>query len=391
MQPSSAIQDHRQANIRDLLLYALAATSGSVDAISFLALGKVFSSFMSGNIIFLGLRAVSIDAPGVVSILVAMASWAAGVYVSMRIINQPVGRSVWPRRVTAALGVSLIAQAVFVMVWALSKGQPSTDAAHVLLGSWAFAMGIQSDAVRTLHIEGVFTTAVTGTVLLFVREFMNRPAHLAETRRHAGVLISLLIGAAAGGHLLSHAHMAAPALPFLITTAVVATAALVFRKPGPGDEVEKSEHVYRTVSIDSKPRRYGQTITVGPHCFDSDEPTEYGGNDAGPTAVELLLAALGACAATTAQMAAEQRHWPRPQVHVGLSHAKVPAGSHAQSDPHRAAIDEIDLAVSFSGDLPEDQQQTLFEIANRCPVHRMLVSPIQISPRLLISTSPQRS
>jgi hypothetical protein len=38
------------------------------------------------------------------------------------------------------------------------------------------------------------------------------------------------VGATAGGLLLLHAHIYAPVLPFVITIAVVATAAIVFRK-----------------------------------------------------------------------------------------------------------------------------------------------------------------
>jgi hypothetical protein len=45
-----------EIRIRDLLLMALALSSGAVDSISYLGLGKVFTAFMSGNIVFLGLR-----------------------------------------------------------------------------------------------------------------------------------------------------------------------------------------------------------------------------------------------------------------------------------------------------------------------------------------------
>jgi uncharacterized membrane protein YoaK (UPF0700 family) len=45
-----------ELTVRDLLLNALTLSSGAIDAISFLALGKVFSAFMTGNIAFLGLR-----------------------------------------------------------------------------------------------------------------------------------------------------------------------------------------------------------------------------------------------------------------------------------------------------------------------------------------------
>jgi len=34
--------------------------------------------------------------------------------------------------------------------------------------------------------------------------------------------------------------------------------------------------------------RFVQNITVGPHIFQADEPSEHGGSDAGPDARELL-------------------------------------------------------------------------------------------------------
>jgi putative redox protein len=57
----------------------------------------------------------------------------------------------------------------------------------------------------------------------------------------------------------------------------------------------------RNVSVNSGPLKYEQNISVGPHVVQSDEPTVSGGNDAGPNAHELLMAALGACASITAQ------------------------------------------------------------------------------------------
>src|SRR6202521_1712782 len=101
-----------QLRVRDLLLNALTVSSGAVDAISFLALGKVFSAFMTGNIAFLGLRVAGAGGPGVVAILVSMAAFAVGVYVSTRIVTPSEGSGMWPRGVTVALGAALIAPAV---------------------------------------------------------------------------------------------------------------------------------------------------------------------------------------------------------------------------------------------------------------------------------------
>ena len=220
-----------ELTVRDLLLNALTVSSGAVDAISFLALGKVFSAFMTGNIAFLGLRvAGASNAPGVVAIVVSMAAFAAGVYLSTRIVKGSENSGIWSQRVTVALGISLVAHAVFLVVWFVSNGQPSVDVAHVLLGSWAFAMGMQSAAVRTLHVDGVFTTAATATIIYLAGDLTNWSATVAERRRLAGVLVSLFIGATAAGALLVHAHIYAPVLPFVITVVAVATAATLLRE-----------------------------------------------------------------------------------------------------------------------------------------------------------------
>jgi uncharacterized membrane protein YoaK (UPF0700 family) len=234
MQTEIATEIHHQTadlTVRDLLLNALTVSSGAIDAISFLALGKVFSAFMTGNIVFLGLRVAGAShAPGGVAICVSMAAFAAGVYLSTRIVKGSENSGIWPQRVTLALGISLIAHAVFLVVWFANNGQPTVEVAHVLLGSWALAMGMQSAAVRTLHVDGVFTTAATATIIFLVGDMTNWSGTVAERRRLAAVLVSLFVGGTAGGLLLVHAHIYAPVLPFVITVAAVATAATLMRE-----------------------------------------------------------------------------------------------------------------------------------------------------------------
>jgi uncharacterized membrane protein YoaK (UPF0700 family) len=91
-------------------------------------------------------------------------------------------------------------------------------------------MGMQSAAVRRLRVEGVFTTAATATIIFLVGDLANWTATVADRRRLAGVLVSLFVGATAGGVLLVKAHIYAPVLPFVITLAAVATAAIVLRE-----------------------------------------------------------------------------------------------------------------------------------------------------------------
>ncbi|MDB6032008.1 MAG: hypothetical protein JWM16_2346 [Verrucomicrobiales bacterium] len=222
--------------VRDLLLKALTVSSGAVDAISFLALGKVFTAFMTGNIAFLGLRVAGASAPGVVvpgvvTILAAMVGFAVGVYIGTLIVQASESSGMWSQRVTVALGVSVLPHAGFLALWFAKNGQPSLEVTNVLLGLWGMAMGMQSAAVRRLHVEGVFTTAATATIIVVVGDITNWAATVADRRRLAGVLVSLFMGATAGGLLLVYAHIFAPVLPFAITVAVVTTAASVLRAP----------------------------------------------------------------------------------------------------------------------------------------------------------------
>jgi uncharacterized membrane protein YoaK (UPF0700 family) len=145
--------------------------------------------------------------------------------------------------VTIALGLSLIAHAVFVAAWFASNGQPSTDVSHVLLGVWGLAMGMQSSAVRTRHVDGVYTTAATATIIFLVADLTNWSATVAERRRLAGVLFSLFVGATAGSLLLVRAHNYAPVLPLVITVAAVAIAAAVFRNRYAADERKRRSSI----------------------------------------------------------------------------------------------------------------------------------------------------
>jgi uncharacterized membrane protein YoaK (UPF0700 family) len=217
--------------VRDLLLNALTFSSGAIDAISFIALGKVFTAFMTGNIAFLGLRIAGAGGPGCVAILVSMVAFSIGVYFGTRLVK-PKGRTgggVWPHRVTRTLGLSLLGHGGFLILWFAFRGQPSNDASHVLLGLWAFAMGMQSAAVRSLHVDGVFTTAATATFIFVIGDLVTWSESTDERRRLWGVLIFLFLGALAGGLLLVQARLYAPVLSFVATVLVVVTAAVAFR------------------------------------------------------------------------------------------------------------------------------------------------------------------
>ncbi len=235
-----AINNDRLLRVRDGLMMALTVSSGAIDAISFLALGKVFTAFMTGNIVFLGLQAASVGGQSLASLVVALAAFAAGVFLSTRIVKPSKGSGAWPGRATVALGLGAVAQAGFLAVWVVVGGLPSVGVVNVLIGLSALAMGMHTGTVWSLGVTGVFTTAATATLTVFMSDAAEGSRPTAEMRRLAGVLLSLFIGAAAGGLLLAYARSYAPVLPLAVTILVVATAAIAPRATGKVDDRELS-------------------------------------------------------------------------------------------------------------------------------------------------------
>jgi uncharacterized membrane protein YoaK (UPF0700 family) len=213
------------AALRDLLLIGLTFASGAVDAIAFLGLSKIFSAFMTGNLVFLGLALAGAQGIDLVRAAAALAAFAAGVYLAIRIVKPTKSSAIWPRRVTIALGVSTLAQAAFLGGWLVVSGRPSAGVGDLLIALSALALGMQSGAVMSLDVKGIFTTAATATLIMLMSDQAGWSHSSPERRRLAGVLVALVAGAAAAGFLLLHSRAYAPILPLVVTLVVIATAA----------------------------------------------------------------------------------------------------------------------------------------------------------------------
>lgn len=220
-------RQNSDVGVRNWLFDALTLSSGSIDSISFLGLGKVFTAFMTGNVAFLGMGIAGNPVPRIVSVVASMVAFALGIYLATKILGEQKSGVIWSPRTTFTLGVSLLAHLSFVAIWFANSGRPGASTFPILLAVWALAMGLQSGAVRKLHVEGIFTTAATGTLMVLAADLVNWRLTRDERRRARGVLISLFIGATAGAYLFFHAPIFAPVLPLVVTAGVVLTAARV--------------------------------------------------------------------------------------------------------------------------------------------------------------------
>lgn len=217
----------------------LALSSGAVDALSFIGLGEVFASVMTGNLVLLGVALVHTRLGPALSAATAIAAYVVGVLGTSAWLHRahaPLvrdarpGRPEWYGRLGRALTVVPVAQAVVLAGWLASGGRPGETVRLLLLAPAAFAMGVQSTGVNTLPLPGAATTYLTGTLTTLTTELATSGVPSTMRRRFA-VLGAALAGAALDAVLLEWARPAAPILPLAATVSVL----LVLALPGSRD------------------------------------------------------------------------------------------------------------------------------------------------------------
>jgi putative redox protein len=127
--------------------------------------------------------------------------------------------------------------------------------------------------------------------------------------------------------------------------------------------------------------KFEQSVVVGKHRYLADEPVSVGGNGSGPSPYEYLLAGLGACTSMTIRLYADLKKIPLERVSVLLKHDKIHAVDCEECETKEGKIDRIDREIRLEGELSAEQRARLFEIADKCPVHRTLHSEISIKTR----------
>lgn len=104
----------------------------------------------------------------------------------------------------------------------------------------------------------------------------------------------------------------------------------------------------------------------------SDEPESNGGKDLGFAPKELLASSLAACTCITLRMYANRKGWD-------LTDVKVEVTFETDSVENKF---KIMRNIQLFGNLENDQKKRLINIADKCPIHKILTNPIEITTEL---------
>ncbi len=132
----------------------------------------------------------------------------------------------------------------------------------------------------------------------------------------------------------------------------------------------------RPVSVSTGNVPYTVTIHDGQRRWLGDAQPVNGGADAGPDPQSQVLGALGACTAITVSIVAARKQWPLTGVHVHLYYTQRGAGG-----------TEISREIVLDGALDDGRRARLMEVADKCPIHRLLTGEVGIATRLQIEVA----
>jgi uncharacterized membrane protein YoaK (UPF0700 family) len=194
----SATASLRHPLTRALLVLTL--TTGLVDAVSFLGLGRVFAANMTGNIVLLGFGiagsgGLPIVAP-VVSLVAFLLGAAGGGALARRIGDRH------PRHIASALGFEVSLIGIAAVVAAAIDVRPGAFSGDVVIALLALAMGVRNATVRRLAVPDLTTTVLTMTLTGLAAESPVAGGSGKGSTRRIAAVVAMLTGAVVGALLL---------------------------------------------------------------------------------------------------------------------------------------------------------------------------------------------
>jgi uncharacterized membrane protein YoaK (UPF0700 family) len=189
------------AKTPDGILLAMTVVTGIVDAVSFLAMGRVFTANMTGNIVLLGFAFAGARGLSISRSSVALIAFLTGAIAGGRLAsdvpggNHWVGRGIWVEALLLALGA---ASAIGF------RSDAAINSLHLyaLIALTAMAMGLRNAVVRKLGVPDLTTTVLTLTITGLAADSWRAGGDNPRWQRRVAAIVAMIAGAVAGARLV---------------------------------------------------------------------------------------------------------------------------------------------------------------------------------------------
>lgn len=177
-------------------LLILTASTGCIDAVSYLALDKVFTGNMTGNVLFIGFSIVGAGTAPLLNNIIALAGFVLGSILGGRIVgrNAPKGLPKASRAVLIGGAVIIVGLAGY---WFAVQTLPYAGLLTVT-ALLAVVMGAQVSAVKPVGNTDVTTIVVTNTLANLARDSRLAGGKGANWFPRLAAVLAMGIGAAIG-------------------------------------------------------------------------------------------------------------------------------------------------------------------------------------------------
>jgi uncharacterized membrane protein YoaK (UPF0700 family) len=204
-------------------LLALTFSTGLVDAVSYLGLGRVFTANMTGNIVLLGFGIAGSGGLPVVAPLVSLGAFLVGSAIGGILATAIADRHAQHVARTLAIEIALLLAAAVVA--AAADVRPSTFAGDAVIAMLALAMGVRNATVRRIAVPDLTTTVLTMTLTGLAADSRVAGGSGKGSVRRIAAVLAMLAGAVAGALLLEISLvpplLAAAGLALLVALAYV--------------------------------------------------------------------------------------------------------------------------------------------------------------------------
>jgi uncharacterized membrane protein YoaK (UPF0700 family) len=207
-----------RAPITPGILLVMTLVTGMVDAVSYLALGHVFTANMTGNVVLLGFAVAGVKGLSAARSLAALACFLAGAVFGGRVA------------VPQAPGPLLVETALLLLASLAALLPDQNLSLYCVIAITAAAMGYRNAVVRKIGLPDLTTTVLTLTITGLGADSGLAGGENPRWRRRVAAIFALVIGAFAGAQAVNRSTALALMVSALITGSCAVAVFISHRK-----------------------------------------------------------------------------------------------------------------------------------------------------------------